>query len=126
MSRAGKSILAFSLYIGLLGSVLVLSPSPLLAFLGLPPAEDYWILVAGMLLVGLSIYYAFAGLNNLLAFFRLTGFARFLILPYFIILVLIEKAPVPILIFGVIDSLFAIWTLIALRRDRGLTNLGAA
>jgi hypothetical protein len=126
MSRAGKSILAFSIYIGLLGCVLVLSPNPLLALLGLPPAEDYWILVAGMLLVGLSVYYAFAGLNHLLAFVRLTAFARLLILPYFIILVLIKKAPPPILIFGVIDMLFAIWTLIALRRDRVLTSLGAA
>jgi hypothetical protein len=100
-------------------------PDPLLGVLGLPPAEDYWILVVGMLLVGLSMYYTFAGLNELTSFINLTANARALILPYFLILVLIKKAPAPILIFGVVDLLFAGWTLISLRQDKTQASLDA-
>jgi hypothetical protein len=105
-----------------LGFILGLIPGPLLTFLRLPPAEDYWISVAGMLLVGLSMYYAFAGLYELTAFIKLTAIARSLVLPYFLILVLLNKAPVSILILGTVDLLFAFWTFIALRQDQVQTG----
>jgi hypothetical protein len=43
MSRAGRSVLAFGVHIGILGFILVLAPGPLLALLHLPMAQDYWI-----------------------------------------------------------------------------------
>lgn len=125
MSHTSRSILAFSVYIGILGFVLVFFPSPLLTLLGLPPAEDYWILVAGILLVGLSMYYAFAAYKKLTSFMRLTAIMRALILPYFLILVMINKAPQPILVLGVVDLLFAGWTFIGLKLDQSQTRFHA-
>lgn len=118
MSNTAWSVLAFSIYIGILGLVLVFIPRPLLTQLGLPPAEDYWIVIAGMLLMGLSTYYAFAAYKKLTDFMRLAAIMRSLILPFFLVLVLINKAPAPILILGVIDLLFASWTFFALRYDQ--------
>jgi hypothetical protein len=118
MSHAGRSVLAFSVYIGILGFILVFFPTPLLTLLGLPHAQDYWILIAGMFLVGLSTYYAFAAFTNLTSFMKLTAILRSMILPYFLVLVVLEKAPLPILILGVVDMLFAGWTFIALRVDQ--------
>jgi hypothetical protein len=118
MSNTGVSVLAFSVYLGILGFVLVFIPGPLLTLLGLPLAEDYWILIAGMLLLGLSMYYAFAAKENLISFMRHTAIMRLLILPYFLVLVLINMAPPPILILGAIDLFFAGWTFVALRLDQ--------
>ena len=126
MSRTSVSVMAFSVYIGILGLVFVFVPNPLLATLGLPLAEDYWILIAGMLLIGLSAYYAFSAHQNLVSFMRLTAMMRLLILPYFLVLVSIKKAPPPILILGAIDMLFAIWTFIALRLDQSRLRRHAA
>jgi hypothetical protein len=84
----------------------------------LPPAKDYWIFIVGMLLVGLSAYYAYAAFNELTTFMRLTAIMRSLILPYFAVLVLLGIAPASILALAIIDLLFAIWTFWALRIDR--------
>jgi len=118
MSHTGRSILAFSLYIGSLGTVLVFMPAPLLSLLGLPLAKDYWVSISGMLLVGLSTYYAFAAYTNLHAFMRLTAIMRCLILPFFLVLVLLNMAPWPILFLGLVDLLFAGWTFFALKLDK--------
>jgi hypothetical protein len=126
MSHTRWSVATFSIYIGILGLVLVLIPNPLLLLLGLPRAEDFWILIAGMFLVGLSIYYGFSAYKNLISFMRLTAVMRLLILPYFLILVLMNRAPAPILILGAIDMLFAGWTFIALRLDQSRLRLPTA
>lgn len=125
MSHTGRSILAFSVYIGILGTVLVFNPAPLLSLLGLPMAEDYWVSISGMLLVGLSAYYAFAAYSNLNSFMRLTAIMRCLILPFFLVLVLINMAPWPILILGLVDLLFAGWTFVALKLDKPQIDFSA-
>lgn len=117
MSLTAISILSFGVYIGLLSFVLVFTPDLLSSLLGVPPAEDYWVFIAGMLFFGLALYYIFAALTEMTSFMKLTAYARCLVLPFLLILVLRDKAPNPILIFGVIDLLFALWTFLALRKD---------
>lgn len=126
MSHSVRSIWASCVYLGILGFALVLFPDPILTLLGLPPAKDYWILVAGMLLVGLSIYYAFAAYEKLISFIRLTAIMRSLILPYFLVLVMINRAPLPIMIIGIVDLIFAGWTFVGLKLDKSQTGLHAA
>ena len=126
MRYSVRSIWAFCVFLGILGFALVLFPDPILTLLGLPPAKDYWILVAGMLLVGLSIYYAYAAHEKLTSFMRLTAIMRSLVLPYFLVLVMTDRAPLPILIIGVIDLIFAGWTFIGLKLDESRTRLQAA
>ena len=118
MSYTAISVLSFSVYIGLLSVVLVFASDLLLALLGAPPAEDYWVLIAGMLLFGLAIYYVYAVISEMTSFMRLTAIMRGLVFPFFLILVLLDEAPSPILILGAIDFMFALWTFLALRRDR--------
>lgn len=118
MSYTAISVLSFSVYIGLLSVVLVFASDLLFALLGVPPAEDYWVLIAGMLLFGLAIYYVFAAISEMTSFMRLTAIMRGLVFSFFLILVLLDEAPSPILILGAIDFMFALWTFLALRRDR--------
>ena len=125
MSHTGRSILAFSVYIGILGIVLVFIPRLPLTLLSLPMAEDYWISIAGMLLMGLSAYYAFAAHTNLISFMRLTAIMRCFVLPFFLALVFVNMAPWPILILGVTDLLFAGWTFVGLKLDKPQMNFSA-
>jgi hypothetical protein len=117
MSFTAISVLSFGIYIGLLSFVLVFAPDFLFALLGVPPAADYWVLIAGMLFFGLALYYVYAAVTEMTSFMKLTAVARCLVLPYLLILVLLDMAPAPILIFGLIDLLFALWTFLGLRRD---------
>lgn len=118
MSFTAISVLSFGIYIGLLSFVLVFASDLLFTLLGLPAAEDYWVLIAGMLLFGLAIYYVYAAATEMTSFMRLTAIMRGLVLPFFLTLVLLDEAPVPILIIGTLDFIFALWTFLALRRDR--------
>jgi hypothetical protein len=118
MSHTSKSVLAFSIYILILGFLVVFAPNMIFSLFRLPPAKDYWIFIVGMLLVGLSAYYAYAAFNELTSFMRLTAIMRSLILPYFAVLVLLGIAPASILALAIIDLSFAIWTFWSLRIDR--------
>jgi hypothetical protein len=118
MSHTSKSVLAFSIYILILGFLVVFAPNMIFSLFRLPPAKDYWIFIVGMLLVGLSAYYAYAAFNELTSFMRLTAIMRSLILPYFAVLVLLGIAPASILSLAIIDLTFAIWTFWSLRVDR--------
>ena len=118
MSHTSKSVLAFSIYILILGFIVVFAPNMIFSLFRLPPAKDYWIFIVGMLLVGLSAYYAYAAFNELTSFMRLTAIMRSFILPYFAVLVLLGIAPASILSLAIIDLTFAIWTFWSLRVDR--------
>lgn len=69
MSKAAKSILVFGLYLGVLGSVLVLVPNLLLELIAIPPTQEAWIRVAGVLALILAFYYVQAARSNVVTFF---------------------------------------------------------
>lgn len=126
MNHTSRSVFAFSIYFRIFGFILVLAPGFLFGLLNLPPAQDYWILVTGMLLVGLSMYSAFAAYKELMHFMRLTTIGRSLVLSYLVILVILQKAPSPIMILGMIDFVFALWTFIGFKIDQSNSSLRAA
>lgn len=115
MSSCAKSVLAFAIYLALLGLILLIAPNVLLALFGLPATGEVWIRIVGMLVVLLAFYYAQAARHDLRPFFRWTVYARGSVLVFFIAFVVFGLAEPVLLLFGVIDLLGALWTLAALR-----------
>lgn len=117
MSRAAKSLFAFGVYLCGLGLILLLVPNLILRVFGVPPTNEVWIRINGMLVLCLSFYYVQAARNGLTIFIRWTVWARVAVIFYFTAFVLLVSAPRALLLFGLIDLLAALWTWSALKAD---------
>jgi hypothetical protein len=117
MSHAAKSLFVFGIYLCGLGLILLLVPNLLLRVFGVPPTNEVWIRINGMFLICLSFYYVQAARSELRTFIRWTVWARIAVIFYFTAFVLLVSAPKALLLFGLIDLLSAIWTLLALKKD---------
>ena len=117
MSRGAMSVFVFSIYLYLLGLVLVVTPDTLLRVFSFPEADDLWIRVVGMLVIILGFYYSHAARAELRPFFVWTIIGRTSGLLFFISFVIAGLAPPALILFGLIDFAAAIWTLLAMRSD---------
>lgn len=115
MSRAAKSLFVFGVYLCGLGLTLLLAPNWLLRVFGAPATNEVWIRVNGMLVLCLSFYYVQAARHGLTTFIRWTVWARLAVIVYFAAFVLLLSAPKPLLLFGLVDLLAALWTWLALK-----------
>ncbi|MFZ1509135.1 MAG: hypothetical protein WAV74_20375 [Anaerolineae bacterium] len=115
MSNSARSIFVFGLYLALLGIVLLVAPNFLLGMFVLPATTDVWIRVVGMLLLFLGFYYTQSARKELTDFFRWTVYVRATVILFFAAFVLAGFAEPPLILFGVVDLLGAIWTSLALR-----------
>jgi hypothetical protein len=118
MSKAAFSVFVFSIYLYVLGFVLVVVPNLLLSLFRLPETNEVWVRVVGMLVLILGLYYSTAARHELTPMLRATVVARFAVLLFFIAFVLLDFAPPVLILFGVIDAAAAAWTGIALRADK--------
>lgn len=120
MSHAALSLRLFALYLGANGLILLLVPNLLLALLGLVPTEEPWIRVLGIIVFNLALYYH-AGAEGA-AFQRITVVTRIIVLVGFWGLVLAGLAPRLLILFGLVDFTGAVWTALAMRRDRTVSQ----
>lgn len=114
MSRPARSVCVFAGYLVLLGFILVAAPNLLLTTFGIPPTNEVWIRVVGVLVVILGFYFAQAARKEITDFFRWTVPARSAVIVFFIAFVLLGWAKPVIILFGAIDLIGAIWTFMAL------------
>ena len=117
MSRSALSVFVFSIYLYLLGFVLVVTPDTLLKIFKFPESDGLWIRVVGMLVIILGFYYSHAAHAEIRPFLVWTVIARTSVLLFFIAFVIAGLAPPALILFGVIDFVAAMWTLFALRSD---------
>lgn len=122
MSNAAKSILAFGIYLALIGLVFLVVPNTPLALFGFPTTNEPWIRVVGLLTVILAYYYIRAAYDEADPFFRWTVYGRPILTVGFIIFVVLGLAPPTLIIFGLPDLLGAIWTGLILH---GINNKSA-
>ena len=115
MSKAAISVFVFSIYLFVLGLILVAFPNVLLSLFRLPETNEVWIRVVGMLVLVLGYFYSIAAQNELTSFLRASVIGRFSVLVFFVAFVLLGFAPPTLVLFGVIDAVAAIWTGLALR-----------
>lgn len=118
LSHAALSLKLFALYLVLLGAALMLCPTPLLELFQLPPTSEVWIRVAGVLAFNIGVYYWFAAKANSPALFLATFYTRALVLTAFTGFVLAGLSKPVLILFGSVDFLGGVWTLLALRADQ--------
>jgi len=119
MTRAGKSIFYFGFWVLACGLGLFLLPELCLKLVGMTLPDYVTVRLFGMVLVYLSIYYLVAGRYPAFwPFFRMTVYTRASALLVVCVLVLLGIAKPLIIGFVVVDALGALWTYLALRRDR--------
>ncbi len=117
MSKGARSVFAFSVYLYVLGFVLVVTPDTLLNIFNFPESDGLWVRVVGMLVVILGFYYSHAARSELRGFFVWTVIARMSVPLFFIAFVIAGIAPPAMILFGAIDLAAALWTFFAMRSD---------
>jgi uncharacterized membrane protein len=118
MSKSARSVFVFGLYLAVLGIVLLVAPNFLLGMFGLPSTTEVWIRIVGMLVLFLGFYYTQAARKEMTDFFRWTVYLRSTVIIFFVVFVLLGFASPPLIMFGVVDLLGAIWTGLALRSPK--------
>lgn len=116
MTPSAKSIYYFGFYLLILGISLTVSPNFLLSSFQFPETNEVWIRVLGAVVFNLGLYYILMAPANHLLFLSLTVYTRGLIFLWFIVFVAIGWAPMPLILFGLVDVAGAAWTYLALRK----------
>ncbi len=114
MSPAARSVYAWSIYLLVLGTWLVVGPNTLLKILGMPITEEIWIRVVGVLVVILALYFYDAAINETRHFFIASVLARSFSAAAFLAFALTGE-PWQLAFFAMVDALGAFWTYVALR-----------
>ena len=118
MSRAAKSIFAFSFVFINGGLGLLLAPQFVLSFLGFSLTEFLFPRLLGMTMLVLAYYYIRAAWSGVTEFFKWTIHVRFMGVAFYIVFVIFRIAPISVLGFALMDFLGALWTQWALGADR--------
>jgi hypothetical protein len=114
MNSTTLSILIFGIYLLFVGAGFLFIPNILLPLFKFPKTEEPWIRVVGVLVLIIALFYLVAAYYNLIVIFWTTVFGRSFVLLSFGGLVLTKKSPPMLLLFGAIDALGAVWTLLTL------------
>ena len=118
MSKGGLSVFVFGLYLAVLGIVLVVAPNFLLGMFFMPSTTEVWIRVVGVLVLFMAFYYIQTARKEMTEFFKLSVYTRSSLIIFFAAFVLLGLASPPLILFGVMDLLGAIWTGLSLRSPK--------
>jgi hypothetical protein len=115
MSSAAKSVFAWGVYMLVMGTTFLLIPNVALPLFGFPPTNEIWIRVVAVLAVALGYFYIQAARHELVHFFKWKVYAHIFGVICFIMFVILQWAPLSLLLLAGADLLAAIWTGLALR-----------
>lgn len=125
MSKPAKSIYAFSLYAGT-GIFYLAIPNVMLGLFSVPPTNEVWIRVVGMLMVWMALVQNAIARHEVRPLFIWTVITRigsFFFLTAFVVL---GWVPVVLLPFASIDLIGALWTWYEMRQqERKPQSMGA-
>jgi len=108
MSKSARSVFVFSVYLFVLGFILIFIPNILLKLFFIPETNEVWIRVVGMLVFLLGFYYYQVSKNEMKQFFYWTVYARSTVLIFFICFVLFGLASPVLILFGLVDAAAAL------------------
>jgi hypothetical protein len=119
MSRAAVSILGFGIYLAGGGLLLVMIPRELCSLLHLrPPGDTMWVRLCGMFFLDLAFYCIQAARDDERTFIGWSVKTRPWTIVFLAAFVAAGLENPSILIFGVIDLLATLWTVLALGTPR--------
>lgn len=114
MDTATLSIFIWGIYVLVVGVLLIFFPGKTLKLFGHEEPKDHWIRVVGIILLSLGYFYLNSAINEVYSFYWASIFARFAGLIGFSGLVIFKITKPKIILFGLIDAIGAIWTLLTL------------
>jgi hypothetical protein len=114
MDSTTTSVFVFGIYLIFVGAGFLLIPNILLPLFRFPKTDEPWIRVMATLILIIAFFYLVAAHHNIIPICWATVFGRFFAFLIFVALVLTKKAQPMLLIFGIVDALGAIWTLLTL------------
>ena len=117
MSNSARTVFVFGWYLVGLGVVLVTVPNVILQMSFLPPTDEVWVRVVGMLVLCLAYYYINAARAGLRPMLEWTVHVRLTIVAWFTAFVVLGFAEWPLILFGATDFAAALWTRAALRAE---------
>ncbi|MBL8020743.1 MAG: hypothetical protein JNM27_13815 [Leptospirales bacterium] len=112
------SLVAFSVYSGIMGFVLLVIPGIVLPLVGVHDPINSWTFMLGFVLICSSFYYFASGLAASRHFAGLTVYTRFSAPLVCVGLYLTGHAPINFVILSLVDASGGMWTLLALRRTK--------
>lgn len=118
LSGSAKSVLAYGVYIIIIGAAFLLFPNFGLRLMGLKTTTEVWIHLMSWFVIWVGIYYIVSALSESRAFITATVLGRptFILLSSVIVaLGLIEPI---FLLFGAIDLATAVWTYVLIRSEK--------
>ena len=118
MKPAAISLAVYGGYLLANGVALLLAPGVTLGLLGLPPAEEPWIRVLGLVAGEIGYYFLVAVRKDIPAFYPATVYGRGFAALVFLALVVSKVGPLQLLLFGAVDLLTSVWTYLAIKRER--------
>jgi hypothetical protein len=125
MSAVARSLVVFGWYLAIFGALLVLAPNLTLGVFGLPPTEEVWIRVVGVLVLVIAYFNVRLGREDFLPHARLTVHARVAVLVFMVGFVLAGLVKPILILVGLVDFAGALWTAAALRSDPRTARGGA-
>lgn len=117
MSKSAFSLRVFSIYMLIVGVVLIADPNWMLSLFGVPETREVWIRIVGMLMLIIGFIDFMASGNEMRLFFRWSVYARLAVTIFLIGFVVLASAPPVLLLFAAIEAGSAIWTGICLRAE---------
>ncbi|WP_276133085.1 hypothetical protein [Polluticoccus soli] len=116
MKHVRLSLLIFSAYVAVMGSVLLFAPLAILPIFDLPTAGDVWIRLLGFVLLSSSVYYIGAARLGFTPFAWWTVYTRAFAPVLIVILIAMKLAPIQLISCGIVDGLGGLWTYWALKK----------
>jgi hypothetical protein len=120
LTKSAFTLKAFGLYVLAAGVAFALMPATILALAGLPPAADVWPRIVGLMALVIGVYYQVAAHTEARAVIGASILIRGGFVVAIAALVGLSLAPPPMLLFGLIDLVGALWTYAALRSEAQL------
>ena len=118
MSKTAFTIKASCCYIIAVGLALVLVPNLVLSAMRMPPTNDVWIRVLGVVVINIGIFFWVAARIEAVALFHVSVVVRPLVLVWFGVFVLLGFVSPMLLVFGVIEALGALWTWLTMKSEQ--------
>lgn len=118
MSKSARSLFVFSVYLFVLGLILIVIPNVLLNLFSFPETNEVWIRVVGMLVFILGFYYFQVSRHEIKMFFQWTVYGRTAVLIFFIAFVVLDFVSPILILFGFVDAVAALWTQLSLQSEK--------
>lgn len=118
MSRSALSAKVFSIYLIIVGTILIFIPNFLLSIFLIPTISEVWIRVLGLTVVMLGVYASVAAKHEHVPFLEASIYTRFVVFMAFVGFAVLGLASPMIVLFGVADLAGGMWTYFALKADR--------